>query len=275
MGEALLLHVRERGESGPAVVALHGLFGSGDNLAGLAAELADEYRVLLPDLRNHGRSPWSETTTLAAMAGDIKALLDREQLEQAVLVGHSLGGKVAMELALQAPERVSALIVADIAPVAYPPHHQTIFEGLAAVEQAAVRWRTDADSVLAQHVEDPMVRGFLLKSLAAEIGPATSEGGAVQPGDRVFHWRFNWHVLQRDYEELGAAPEGAPFPGPALFIKGEQSNYILPEHETEIRKRFPHFEFRMIAGTGHWLHAEKPVIFNRLVRDFMQRHEGG
>jgi len=260
MTDGVELHVQQRGTTGPLVVALHGLFGDGDNLAGLAAELADDHRVLLPDLRNHGRSPWREGMALSALAGDVLALLDRLEEPRAWLVGHSLGGKVAMALALNQPERVAGLVVGDIAPVAYPPHHQAVFAGLSAVAAAEVGSRAEADALLARHVEDPRVRGFLLKSLTRVEGKTPVR----------FAWRFNWSVLQSDYEALSAAPAGRAYEGPALFLKGEQSTYILPEHEAVTRRLFPSFAFRMIAGTGHWLHAEKPQQFNRLVRNFLQ-----
>ena len=271
------LHVRELGDQGPAAVLLHGLFGSGDNLAGLGAALAEHYRVLLVDLRNHGRSGWSETMTLEAMAADVAALLKNRDLAPAVVVGHSLGGKVAMQLALQAPRLVDALVIADIAPVRYPPHHQQIFAGLGAVKLDRIESRADADKMLAGHVAEPTVRGFLLKSLTAEGRQAPRARAAEdQEQDQEqgrFHWRFHWRALERGYTDLSAVPEGQPFDKPALFIKGERSDYILPEYETAIRERFPRAVLQSIDGTGHWLHAEQPARFNDLVRDFLAQRD--
>jgi esterase len=252
---ALPLHYTRQGAEGEWVVLLHGLFGSGDNLGALAKLLAADFRVVQVDLRNHGRSPHSSMMNLMAMAADIAALLDDLGIDSCHLLGHSLGGKVAMQLALSQPQRVRRLVIADIAPVAYAPHHQDIFAGLQAIDLAGLQQRGDADGPLSQFVSELQVRQFLLKSLYRD------EAG--------FHWRFNLPVLLASYQELLAAPSGAPFSGPTLFIKGELSDYILAEHETIIRTLFPNFTFKMIAGTGHWLHGEKPVIFNKLVQQFL------
>jgi len=252
---ALPLHCAKQGESGDWVLLLHGLFGAGDNLGALARVLAPHCRVVLVDLRNHGRSPHSAEMDLPLLAADIIALQDRLRIPASAIVGHSLGGKVAMELALNAPERVTRAVFADIAPVRYAPHHQAIFAALENLDLAALTRRGDAEAVLAQFIAEPAVRQFLLKSLYRD--------------DSGFHWRFNPDALRSCYPALGAAPEGQPFEGPALFIKGELSDYIEPAHRAAISSLFPHFQFKMIAGTGHWLHAERPVAFNRLVRQFL------
>jgi esterase len=255
--QASTLHYSEQGSGGPTVVLLHGLFGSGDNLGALARALAPDYRVISADLRNHGRSPHSATMTLAELAGDVLALLDALGLEWVHLVGHSLGGKVAMQLALNAPARVGRLVCADIAPVQYAPHHQGIFAGLQAVDLAALNQRGDADVVLARYVDEVPVRQFLLKSLYRD-----EEG---------FHWRFDLGSLIANYDEVLAAPAGRPFAGPTLFIKGGDSDYLLPEHAAQVEVLFPNFRVKVIEGTGHWLHGEKPVVFNKLVKDFLDR----
>jgi esterase len=254
---ALPLHYSEQGSGAITVVLLHGLFGSGDNLGALARALAPDYRVISVDLRNHGRSPHSATMTLAELAGDVLALLDALAVERAHLVGHSLGGKVAMQLALSAPARVGRLVCADIAPVQYAPHHHGIFAGLQAVDLAALNQRGEADAVLARDIDEVPVRQFLLKSLYRD------EGG--------FHWRFDLAALIANYKEVLAAPEGEPFEGPTLFIKGGDSDYLLPEHADRVKALFPNFRVKVIEGTGHWLHGEKPVVFNKLVKDFLDR----
>jgi esterase len=253
---ALPLHFDTLGSAGDWVLLLHGLFGSGDNLGGLARHLAAEFRVALVDLRNHGRSPHSEVMDLPALAADIAALQDRLGAPATALVGHSLGGKVAMQLALTEPQRVSRLVVADIAPVAYPPGHRQILAGLQALELTALADRRAADAELAAWVPEQPVRQFLLKSLYRD--------------ERGLHWRFHLPALARCYDALRAAPAGRPFGGPTLFIKGEHSGYITAEHRAAIEATFPAFQFRMIANTGHWLHGEKPAAFNRLVLQFLR-----
>jgi esterase len=249
------LHYTLHGTAGEWLVLLHGLFGSGDNLGALAKVLAADFRVVAVDLRNHGRSPHRPIMNLAAMAADIAALQDDLGIGSSDLIGHSLGGKVAMQLALSQPQRVRRLVIADIAPVVYTPHHQDIFAGLQAVDLTGLQQRSDADGPLSKFVRESGVRQFLLKSLYRD--------------ETGFHWRFNLPVLLASYKELLAAPSGAPFHGPTLFIKGELSDYILAEHESTIRALFPNFTFKMIAGTGHWLHGEKPAVFNKLVQQFL------
>lgn len=253
---ALSLHRIVHGESGDWIILLHGLFGSGDNLNTLARSLSDRYRVVLADLRNHGRSPRSAQMSLQLMADDVACLQDELGIDSCALLGHSLGGKVAMQLALQRSERVRRLVVADIAPVAYEPHHDAVFAALRGIDLDALQSRQQAGAVLAQHLTDTGLQQFLLK-------------GLYKDGDR-YRWRFNLAVLMAQYDALLAAPAGQPFEGPTLFIKGGRSEYIRAEYEAAIRRLFPHFEFRMIAAAGHWLHGEKPAAFNRLVAQFLQ-----
>ena len=244
------------GSGGASVIALHGLFGMGDNLNRLAQALAGEFCVYRPDLRNHGRSFHADDMTLPALAQDLVDFADRQSLERPYWVGHSLGGKVAMQVALTHPERVRALVVADIAPVRYEAHHDAILEGLQRVDLAAINKRSDADAQLAPHIQSPPVRQFLLKSLYRD------DAGA-------FRWRFNLPALAAGYENILQAVEGAACPCPALFIRGEQSDYVLPAYETRIRELFPNAQIETLAGTGHWLHAEQPQAFNQLVKEFL------
>ncbi len=253
---ALPLHYRVAGEHGDWVLLLHGLFGAGDNLGALAKALADEFRVVQIDLRNHGRSPHSDVMSFAAMAADIALLQDTLGIARSHIVGHSLGGRVAMQLALQDAARVQRLIVADIAPVAYAPHHTEIFSALQRLDLRNIANRGDVDAQLARSISDLGVRQFLLKSL-------------YKDGD-IWRWRFNLPALQANYSNITVAQSGDPFAGSTLFIKGELSNYILPEYEGAMRKLFPEFKLKTIAGAGHWLHGEKPVIFNQMVQQFLR-----
>jgi esterase len=253
---ALPLHHTVLGERGSWVLLLHGLFGGGDNLGALGRALAAEHRVALVDLRNHGRSPHSAAMDLPLLAADVAALQASLGLSASALVGHSLGGKVAMQLALSAPQRVERLVVADIAPVAYARQHDDILAALAAVDLPALTGRSAADAQLAQHIGESNVRQFLLKSLYRD------DGG--------WHWRFDLPALRANYAALAAAPAGAPYAGPTLFIKGENSRYIDTRRYPQMRAAFPAYRLEVIAGAGHWLHAEQPALFNRLVRDFLR-----
>lgn len=251
-----LLNFKEQGQGQP-VVLIHGLFGSLDNLGLLARPLSEQYRVISVDLRNHGASFHSDEMSYPAQAADLLALLDRLGLEQVAIVGHSMGGKVGMQMAKLAPTRVAKLVVADIAPVTYPhARHQNVFAGLNATLEQAPQSRSEAEAILAQHIEIAGVRQFLLKSFA-KTGHA-------------WGWRFNVPALERNYANIMGWPDAqSRFEGPALFIKGGDSDYMQPEHTETVMAQFPAAKARVIAGTGHWLHAEKPVLFNKLVVDFL------
>ncbi len=249
------LNYRVLGERGDWVLLLHGLFGSGDNLGALAKALMADFRVVQIDLRNHGRSPHTESMTFEAMAADIARLQDTLGISDSHVVGHSLGGRVAMQLALSRPARVRSLIVADIAPVAYAPHHVAILNALQSADLKDIVSRNDVDAQLASSIADMGTRQFLLKSLYKE-------------GDH-WRWRFNLPVLEASYPNITRAQHGEPFLKPALFIKGGASDYILPKYEDAMRALFPGFELQTIADAGHWLHGEKPVEFNAIARDFL------
>lgn len=252
----LALYHRVSGEGAPLVL-LHGLFGSLDNLNGVAHRLSSHFQVHALDLRNHGRSPHADSMSYADMAGDVLDYLDRQGIERCSLLGHSMGGKTAMQLALTAPLRMERLIVADIAPVSYPPHHDEILAGLAAVNPSALQSRGEADQILADYVPELPVRQFLLKNLVRREGDG-------------FAWRMNLPVIRRCYHQITLGQHGdAPFTGPVLFIKGGNSNYIQARHREQVARLFPHAEVRIIPGTGHWLHAEKPEVFAALCERFL------
>lgn len=254
--QALPLHAQQLGERGSWVVLLHGLFGAGDNLGSLGRALSEHHRVLLVDLRNHGRSPHADDCSLLAMAADVAALQQRFDTGSCAVVGHSLGGKVAMQLALSDATRVNRLIVADIAPIDYPAHHQPVFEALRSVDMSRVAKRADAEQQLSLRLDDAGLRAFLMKNL-------------VRDEDGRFRWRMNIDALQRNYGQFTVAPKGVSWPGPVLFLRGGASNYIRAEHEATMRALFPAFELRTIDGAGHWLHGERPAEFNRIVADFL------
>ncbi|KEA65461.1 Esterase ybfF [Marinobacterium lacunae] len=249
------LHYHRTG-SGPTLIILHGLFGTWENWGAQIKMLSDQFDIVAADLRNHGSSPHSDAVDYRSMAGDVIELMDRLEIEHAFILGHSMGGKVAMQLAIDHPSRVDKLIVADIAPVTYPPHHNAVFQGLLNVDLNTIKSRTNADQQLAEHVDSAGVRAFLLKNLQRD-----AQGR--------FAWKMNLESLHREYDHIAAAPSEGQYTGPVLFIKGGDSDYLLPEHAEAIKTRFPNASYKVIEGTGHWLHAEKPGAFTRLVERFL------
>jgi esterase len=250
------LHVSSVGD-GPAVILLHGLFGSGGNLGSLARSLKDRYLVHSVDLPNHGRSSWVEESDLGVMAGALAGWMQEENLPRAAVIGHSLGGKVAMQLALSEPGRVASLVVADIAPVEYPPGHDAVFAALEAVANSGCRSRTEAASLMADHLQEEGVIQFLLTSLRRQ------ENG-------TYDWRFNLLGLKQDYPAARAAPQlGQPYCGPVMFIKGGDSDYIVESQRAVTLALFPDAQMKVMPGCGHWPHAQRPELFNGLVGRFL------
>jgi esterase len=219
--------------------------------------LKDSYTVYAIDLPNHGLSAHTEESSLSSMAAAVAAWMDDIGLSKAHFLGHSLGGKVSMELALRQPERVVKLIVADIAPVAYQRRHDDVFAGFRVVDLKIIEHRADAYRDMEPFVSGVLTRDFLLKNLFKEDGR--------------WRWKINLDVLERDYDKLidGNTTELPPFDGPVLFIKGEKSSYILPVHREAILDRFPRANIRTMSGTDHWLHAEKPEMFASIVKRFL------
>ncbi|HJS13995.1 MAG TPA: alpha/beta fold hydrolase [Rheinheimera sp.] len=251
----MILHTEITGQ-GQAIVLIHGLFGSYENLGVIARALAGQWQVVNLDMRNHGRSDWHDSMSYALMAEDVKDTLDHLGLDQVILLGHSMGGKIAMEFALRYPERVNKLILADISPVQNRPRHLEILSALDGIDLNNLQSRQQADQQLALSITEIGVRQFLLKSLYKE--------------DDHFRWRFNIKALIANYPQLlEAPPSKGPYTGPTLFIKGAESDYLLPEHQSLIQQLFPHSKAKVIMGTGHWLHAEKPVAFAKIVTDFL------
>lgn len=244
----------------PCVVLMHGLFGSLDNLRGLAKELCDDFCVLLVDLRNHGSSPRAESMALKHMAGDLFDTLDKLDIPVCHILGHSLGGKVAMVAALLHPRRVESLIIADIAPVTYGgSRHDDVFAALRSVDVARLSTRSEALGILRGRLTEPGIAEFLLKSLYK-----LDSGG--------FAWRFNVDVLHSEYRHVADWPEiEGSYSGPVRFIKGSESEYITGRSRDAVTALFPKASLRIINGAGHWLHAQKPAAFNRLVIEFLER----
>jgi len=250
------LFYRVRGEGEPLLL-IHGLFGSADNLGGLARILEADYKVIAVDLRNHGRSPHAPTMGYRAMADDVRRVLDKEGVDSAHVFGHSMGGKTAMQLALDTPERVNRLVVGDIAPVPYGPHHGAILKGMRAVADAAPEGRKGAEAVLSQYENNPAVLSFLLTNWR-------------KADDGKWGWRLNFDVIESDYGSIAAGNEGNPYLDEVLFLRGELSDYVQAEHRDQILNLFPKAQVRTIGGTGHWLHAEKPDMVARTIVKFLE-----
>lgn len=244
---------------GQPVVILHGLFGAAKNWNSIAKQMARSYRILTLDLRNHGSSPWADTMSYPEMAQDVVEFLDQRGLDKATIVGHSMGGKVAMTMALQAPERVERLVVADIAPVKYPRLvFRSYVEKLQSVDLSQVKRRNEVDPLIADVIESPAVRAFLLGNLEN-----TSEG---------LRWMVNLEALGREMDTIGGVPAIRPdskYDGDTLFINGGASDYVLSSHHQLIRHLFPKVQFHTIEGAGHWVHAEKPHDFMNVLSEFL------
>ena len=252
------LHFSTSG-SGKPLVILHGLFGSGKNWQSQARRFATHFQVFTIDLRNHGESFHADEINYSVMAEDVAGLLYRLELSDCDILGHSMGGKVAMMLALQNPGLVARMIVADIAPVAYFHHYDDLINPILALPLERIESRSQAEQLLRQNIPEDQLRAFLLQNLVRE--PAG------------WRWRVNWKVIQRDMEWLtgfGDLPQDWLIELPSLFIRGEKSDYIGNAEIEIIKHRFSDCKIETIAAAGHWLHAEKPEAFNRLVVDFLQ-----
>jgi esterase len=243
---------------GPPLVVLHGLFGSLDNWHAISRNLAAHFEVLALDQRNHGRSPHCPEMDYPRLAEDVREFLERRGLGHASLLGHSMGGKAAMEFALRYPGRLDKLIVVDIAPKAYPAVHDHILEALLSLEVAACASRQQMEAALAPAIPNKRTRQFLLKSV--ERDPAG-----------VFRWRMDLQGIADNYAQLSRAlAPGRRCDRPALFVRGGKSEYLMPEEFDSIRSLFPHARFHTVAGAGHWVHADAPEEFLRTVLEFLE-----
>lgn len=251
----MILNFKKLG-SGPPLVILHGLLGSADNWYSISKELETEFTIYLVDQRNHGDSPHSDEWNYQVMAEDLLELLNEEGLEKVYLMGHSMGGKTAMTFAVNNPERVERLIVADISPRYYPVHHEVILNGLQSIDLSKIKSRKEADDTLARHIPEIGIRQFLLKNLGR-----TSEG---------FNWKINLPVIVEKIEEVGEELiEDSKYEGPTLFLAGEKSDYIQEKDLPKILAHFPEYDLITIPKAGHWLHAEQPHAVVKEIRRFL------
>ncbi len=252
------LFYRKIGEGQPLII-LHGLFGQSDNWNTLAKQFAEQnFQVFTVDLRNHGLSPHSDDFNFQVMSDDVLELITDNQLRNVILIGHSLGGKVAMELAIKHPEVIDKLVVVDIAPKYYPVHHQSVLQALEAVDFSLVKTRKQAEEILSKFISDFGTKQFLLKNIYWK------ENGEMA-------WRFNLKAIAAQIENVGEATKNdTTCDVPTLFIRGEKSNYILDSDMNLIQEIFTHNMLETIADAGHWVHAEKPKEFFETVMKFVR-----
>lgn len=250
------LALTEAGE-GPPLVLLHGLFGAGQNWGGIRRALAPRFRVLTPDLRNHGSSSRAAAMDYGTMAADVAETMDAAGVSRAAVLGHSMGGKVAMALALSHPERVERLVVADIAPVRYAPSLRGYIDAMQAIPLRPGLTRKEADAALAGTIPEAGIRAFLLQSLRFEEDPPS--------------WRLGLSELAAAMPVIEdfAAPAGARYDGPVLVVNGALSPYVRPEHHDLIRALFPRATFATVPKAGHWVHAENPQGFLAALEPFL------
>lgn len=254
------LNYKKYGEQGEPLLILHGLFGMLDNWATLGRKFSDtlstnHFKVYLIDQRNHGKSPHDATMDYELMANDIANFIQQQQLEKVNLIGHSMGGKVAMQLAFTHPQLIKKLLVADIAPKAYKGNHYEIFNAIESVDLTLINSRKDADKALENLLPNFGVRQFILKNLARN-----------NKGE--YYWKLAINNIKTNYESLIGGVDGS-FDGATLFIKGGKSNYISPEDWVTIQQKFSNAKLNEIEAAGHWLHAEKPLAFYEIVMKFL------
>ena len=243
----MLLHYKSFGEGKPLLI-LHGFLGSLDNWQSIAKELAANYHVFILDIRNHGKSFHDPKHDYASMVEDVRYFIDHLGLSEVSLIGHSMGGKIAMSFALKYPLLVCNLIVVDIAPKVYLPGHEDILDALSKVNPKELKSRQEAVDIISTYIHDPSVVQFLLKNLD-------------RLGDGTFGWKMNLPVLIDQYKEMLDFPSKGSFDGSTLFLKGAKSDYIILADEENIFTIFPNAKIVPIKNAGHWVHAENPVDF--------------
>ena len=249
-----MLNLLRHGEAGDAraLLIVHGLFGSARNWGAIAKRLSDRGTVICVDMRNHGESFWSDQHSYADLGADLAEVIEAEGAPMDVL-GHSMGGKASMMLALTRPDLVGRLLVADIAPVAYTHSQAHLIAAMRALALDALESRGAADAALAAHIDDPGVRAFLLQSLDLRSDPP--------------RWRLNLDTLAAEMPRIIGWPDvSGSHDGPTLFLSGGDSDYVLPEHRARIRAFFPAARLAKLPGAGHWLHAEAPRPFEASAR---------
>lgn len=250
------LNFKKIGEGDPIVI-LHGLFGSLDNWMSIAKELSSNFEVFLVDERNHGQSPHADEFNYELMAEDLYEFIEEHKITNPIIMGHSMGGKTAMQFAMNYPDLLSKLIVVDIAPKGYPVHHRQIIDGLLLLNFEVIKTRQEADTELSKYIQDLSVRQFLLKNLYW-----------IEQGKLA--WRFNLSVINDNIDMVGLELNNVKeFIKPTMFLRGQFSNYILDTDFNHIKSIFPRAEIITVSNSGHWIHAENPTEFLRFVKSFI------
>ena len=254
------LHTRQFGE-GPSLVILHGLFGSWENWRSHAQQLASKFRITLMDLRNHGQSEHRHSMNYREMAADVAFTCHKLGIKHSHVLGHSMGGKTAMQLALDHADVLDRLIIVDIGPGQYPPHHQKILQGMGILAQQPINSRKQADEILSEFVAEQGIRSFLLKNL-------------IRSDEGQYRLRVNLDAIVKQYDAIAAAiatdgDTASMTTKPVLFIKGGDSDYLQEKDRGSILALFPTARVKVVAGTGHWLHSEKPELVQKIISDFL------
>ncbi|NNE35174.1 MAG: alpha/beta fold hydrolase [Rhodothermales bacterium] len=244
--------------AGHPLLILHGLLGASGNWHSLAKRVfSKKYRVIAVDLRNHGKSPHFEEFSYDAMAGDLTELMDHLEIDSAHFLGHSMGGKTAMHFALLHSERIDGLVIADIAPVDYPHLHEDTLAALQSIDLSHYSSRNQIESVMSEAFEDRSVLQFLMQGVERKKGE--------------YRWKFHLEAITNGYDSLQEAVLGwQPFEGSALFVRGGKSDYVLDSHMISIRTMFPYAEVETIQEAGHWIHADAPDQFGKIVMTFLE-----
>ena len=250
--QAVLNEVDQKFEN---IFVIHGLFGSLSNLTGLATHLQKYHNIISVDLRNHGNNPHCPSMSYQEMANDLFELADHLNIDNFSIIGHSMGGKIAMTCALQRPERINKIVVIDIAPVNYANKHQDIINGLQAISSQKITNRKSADLILEKHIKTIAIRSFLLKSL--------------QKKEKYYQLKFNLDAIITNYDLLrNKLINDTAYNKEVFFLKGANSDYILPEYKNATLQLFPRAKIKIINNTGHWLHSEKPKTVKRIITQF-------
>ncbi len=248
---------------GEPLILLHGLFGTHRTLGGLAKQLKQDYRIISPSLRNHGGSPWKDEMDYHGQTRDLLQIMDREHVRRACLLGHSMGGKVAMTLAMEHPNRCRALVVLDNAPVSYDSHSlRSYCEHLLQLPLKEIKTRQQADELLQEKIPESQVRTYLLTNLVTR--------------DNQARWRCNLEAIYRSLDRISGFPtpqiQHNAYPGPTLFLYSPDSGYLRPGHLPEIHRYFPQAICTAVENTGHWLHVDQPREVTRQIQDFLKTH---